>query len=90
MERGDLETSRGMGQRKTKRKRKIKNGATFAVCADGTLEYDVNIIEMHYSVVTLLGRMLEQNNKETAYIARCAFSTEIYTRGCHWIPRLLA
>jgi hypothetical protein len=22
--------------------------------------------------------------------ARCAFSTEIYTRGCHWFPRLLA
>jgi hypothetical protein len=23
-------------------------------------------------------------------LARCAFSAEIYTRGCHWIPRLLA
>jgi hypothetical protein len=22
--------------------------------------------------------------------ARCAFSTEIYTRGCHWIARLFA
>jgi ankyrin repeat protein len=23
-------------------------------------------------------------------LVRCAFSAEIYTRGCHWIPRLLA
>jgi DNA polymerase sigma len=21
-------------------------------------------------------------------VARCAFSAEIYTRGCHWIPRM--
>jgi hypothetical protein len=21
---------------------------------------------------------------------RCAFSTDVYTRGCHWFPRLLA
>jgi hypothetical protein len=23
-------------------------------------------------------------------MARCAFSAEIYTRGCHWIPRMFA
>jgi hypothetical protein len=23
-------------------------------------------------------------------VARCAFSTEIYNRGCHWIPRMFA
>jgi hypothetical protein len=25
-----------------------------------------------------------------AAVARCAFSADIYTRGCHWFPRLLA
>jgi hypothetical protein len=32
---------------------------------------------------------LSSNGVTTAYV-RCAFSTEIHTRGCHWFPRLLA
>jgi hypothetical protein len=28
--------------------------------------------------------------QNTAPAVRCAFSTEIYTRGCHWFPRMLA
>jgi hypothetical protein len=30
------------------------------------------------------------NIDENEIKVRCAFSTEVYTRGCHWFPRLLA
>jgi hypothetical protein len=35
------------------------------------------------------GKMLDTPDS-MGRTAQCPFSTEIYTRGCHWFPRLLA
>jgi hypothetical protein len=44
------------------------------------------------SASIIMGRVLTVTGGASllAYLVRCAFSTEVYTRGCHWFPRLLA
>jgi hypothetical protein len=50
------------------------------------LEKKINELEIQLEQTTAAAASTLATERK----ARCAFSTEIYTRGCHWFPRLLA
>jgi hypothetical protein len=50
-------------------KKDLLHGAVCSVDAEGRIHYDVHVIELHLQSATLLGRMLETNDQDTAYLA---------------------